>query len=159
MKNLSGRFIGLTAVASLLCSVAFSQAKAPASLTKHVLKVTYFTDSVASAHLSGGGNTPLDTPTTIVCPGTTGTCMIRADALVLLGQSGSTGNVTCTLLDIDNVDVGCPQTGEVGTAFAQFPSSVGFTVSPGSHTVQTWVFVLSDAELGGYQITYRLYKP
>jgi hypothetical protein len=60
--------------------------------TRHVLEGTYNNTSSYESSVSAGTWTSLDTPLTVACPGTTGTCTIQLDGWVESGDGTSTNN-------------------------------------------------------------------
>jgi len=135
-----------------------------APATKHVLVATYYTaGSLGGTSLVPDTLTPVDTPQTISCPGTSGTCLIIADHWLEL-SSGSGGGEVAGCLYVDGVaDSFCEYNeGElpVDGSYNQFSSSHATSgVSHGSHTVQTYVICYNGCNAAYYHINYRIYKP
>jgi hypothetical protein len=129
---------------------------APTALASHALKKTYL--SVGGPGTTGSGFQTIDTQT-VLCPGTSGNCVIQADQWVQLqGAFGKTA--LCLLIDGNLVD-GCFFTGEAlaDGGFAQYSTTHGGSVSFGSHTVTTQVYTDGSALHNHFNITYRVYKP
>src|SRR5260370_17073842 len=58
----------------------------PLTLVHHVLKTMSNTNG--SSFSAGVGFTAVDSPNTVVCPGTAGSCLIQAHQIVQLGNPG-----------------------------------------------------------------------
>jgi hypothetical protein len=110
------------------------------------------------------GFQPIDSPTTVLCPGTSGTCTIVAEENLQL--SGTTaGNRWAICLFVDGTQASqpnCPFLGFVtsdgsyaANSFSQAFSGLSF----GSHTVQSFVYTDSGANRSIYSIHYRVYRP
>ena len=178
--------IGLLVVmAVVICSVAFAGQgpKSPAgafvasnapdqpAAVKHVLKSTYINTCIPSNTcfsftLASGAYTAVDAPTTVVCPGTSGTCLIQADQWLEVGGTTTAGNNTALCLLVDGVIVSaggfaCYYNEETPTdgSFIMGSFSQGTNVSAGSHTVQTTIWTDFGATGAAYTNTYRVYKP
>ena len=134
--------------------------QSPTSLTKHLLKGTYVSVGTAGA-LAGGTFTDIDTASKVVCPGTSGNCLIHADQVFQIGNSSSVGQVAI-LFKVDGQFVdGGPFNGDTPANhhFVSLISSHGTTVPHGTHTVQTVVFTDFNAQGGDYAFQYKVYKP
>lgn len=136
---------------------------APAALTAHVLKKTYNVTDFSGAVLPALTVVDLDSASTIVCPGTSGTCLIQAEQWVQFLGNGTTDNATeiCLLVDGAWVDSFCYFAGELntGTFASQLSTTRGTVVTAGPHTVQTQVMSMGGGNIGYYNLTYRVYKP
>jgi hypothetical protein len=149
--------------------VAPGQVSAPAGesyvlATKHVLQGTYTNFArPGSGTPFGSGVVAIDSPTSISCPGTSGTCTIEYDqSAQILNSSTSNNYGFCIYLDGSQVPPNCPSLGLLaenstftGYSFSQEVSGVPH----GTHTVQTFILTASGGTLGYYTLTYRVYKP
>ena len=136
-----------------------SATQSPTAFTKHVLKGTYITTGTGPT-LAAGFN-QIDAVNTVVCPGTSGNCLIQADQVIQVGGISSAGRIAfCFKVDGTNVD-GCPFNGDTPSNghYATFSFSHGITVPHGTHTVQTVVFSEFAASSGPYTFQYKVYKP
>lgn len=136
-----------------------SATQSPTALTKHLLKGTYVSSGTGPA-LAVGFN-DIDVANKVVCPGTSGNCLIQADQVIQIGNSPSASRIAiCFKVDGSFVD-GCPYNGDTlsNSHFASFNFSHGITVPHGTHTVQTVVFSEFAASSGGYTFQYKVYKP
>lgn len=126
----------------------------------HVLKKTIVNQDSAVVGIPGGF-AALDSPTTVVCPGTSGNCLIAADQNVQVVGSGAGRWAICSQVDGLFMNPPCPFLGRVPTNgdFVAGAFSQNATVSAGSHTVQTFVFTDAAGSKSIYNINYRVYKP
>ena len=144
--------------------IATQQKAAPATVVKgRKLKSTAISQGFSDAYIPAG-LVALDAPTTLNCPGTT-TCTFEADQNVTL--AGPTANnkwLICTQVDGSSMtEPDClTPLGKVSSnafygsgSFAQSQSGI----SPGSHTVQTFVYTDFGAFLGTHAIVYHVYTP
>ncbi len=116
--------------------------------------------------LKTGGFQPLDDATTVTCPDGGGSCLIEFDQYLQIGDN-TTNNRWAICSKLDGVFVStpnCPYQGYThlaGEYFYKVGSFVQFagSVSPGTHTVRT--FVNSDDGLAAatWSIIYRVYQP
>jgi hypothetical protein len=110
----------------------------------------------------GAGFQPIDAVQSFTCPGTT-TCSFTAEQNVqVIGSTASNRWAICTQIDGSFLDKPlCPFQGLVPTSnyeagsFAQ--SQTGLT--PGTHTVQTFLYTDFGATRGIFEIIYRYYRP
>lgn len=133
--------------------------QSPTALTKHLLKGTYVSTGNGPALVVGTNN--IDAVTNVVCPGTSGNCLIHADQVIQIGDT-STASRVAILFKVDGVDVdGGPFNGDTlpNHHFTTFSYSHGITVPHGTHTVQTVVFSEFAAKSGNYTFQYKVYKP
>ena len=107
---------------------------------------------------------PLDSPITISCSAKSGgSCTFSAEQWVqVAGTTADNRILMCTYLDGflafgTCVFSGLVPTGSFFAAFSYVQTLKG--VSPGSHTVQTFVNTDNGGTLGSYTITYRVYQP
>jgi hypothetical protein len=106
----------------------------------------------------------IDSPLTVVCPGTSGTCTIVAEQNLQLSGT-TTGNRWSTCLAVDGVyssEPYCPYMGYVPSdgSFTTGSFSQAFSGLPvGRHTVQSFLYTFSGGSRSIYSIHYRVYKP
>jgi hypothetical protein len=138
----------------------FSDVSPPA--VKEVLQGTV-SNAARPAFFSslGSGTVAIDSPTTVTCPGTSGTCTIEFDQNMQL-TGGTSGDLIgfCASLDGSVPSPGCPNVGPfpmvaTGVAFSQ--SIPG--VPHGTHTVQSLISSSSGGSMGFYTMVYHVYKP
>lgn len=141
-----------------------SSQEAAVSPPKHALVATYISNgNLGGFFINHDTFVPIDSPQTITCPGTSGTCLIQADHWVeVQGHSSFNEILGCLFVDgkadsnCGAVDDDIPSTGD----FVQATSSHFVSgVSHGTHTVQTFVFTGQDAQAAYFNINYRVYKP
>jgi hypothetical protein len=133
--------------------------QAPAALTKHVLKGTYI--SVGSNVALGAGFTNVDAVNNVVCPGTSGNCLIQADLFLQVGNTTAASNRVAACFLVDGVYASCPYNGEtlVNGHYSTYTYSSGLTVPHGTHTVQTQAYTDFGGTAANFNFTYRVYKP
>jgi len=133
--------------------------QSPTASTKHLLKGTYVSAGIAGA-LGAGSFTNIDDASNVVCPGTSGNCLILADQVFQIGGTSSASRVAI-LLRVDGNLGDSPYNGDTlaNRHFASLTSSHGITVPHGTHTVQTVVFTELAAQGGSYVFQYKVYKP
>lgn len=150
-------------------SVAISTSEeTPAFATNEVLYRTYIFHG-SGPSIPAGTWTAVDSPHTIQCPGTTGSCTITADISVQEGGGSVASNTGAVALEVDGSLVcnsdpsnGChyalriPPDGRFGEA-NELNSLSG--VAAGAHTVQTFVYADDGASGGFYNIRYAVYRP
>jgi hypothetical protein len=115
---------------------------------------------------AGGGTQPLDDATTVTCPVGGGSCLIEFDQYVQIGSS-ATNNRWAICSKLDGVFVStpnCPYQGYTnfgGNYFYKVGSFVQFagSVSPGTHTVRTFIDSDDGLTVGIWSLTYRVYQP
>jgi len=163
---------GLFASASMLAQDA--QARPP--LKPPVMRLTHL-PPVAVKHTGNGvyintGNlattipaatfTAVDAPITVVCPGTSGNCLLQADEWIQTGLGSTTFNEFALCFYVDGVSIGsCWYNGSTPAdgSFVLGTTSAGKTVPHGAHTVQTFVYSINGAYMSYFNNTYRIYKP
>jgi hypothetical protein len=126
----------------------------------HTLKNTYINANAADVAEAAGFNA-IDAPTTVLCPGTSGTCIIQADEWIQLNGAAGNRVAICFYVDGTAVD-GCYFTGETladGLFMQQSTSHASNAVSAGNHTVQTVLYTDVGAFVAFYNFNYRVYKP
>jgi hypothetical protein len=130
--------------------------------TLQIIKNTYIVNGFSGASIPVEVSTPVDSSSTVTCPGTKN-CLIQADQWVQFYGNGTSGNATGICLSVDGawINNACYWAGELNTGVnaSQLSTSQGYTVTPGKHTVQTQVFSLYGGSLGIYSLTYRVYVP
>jgi len=107
------------------------------------------------------GPPSIDAVSNVVCPGTSGNCLIHADQVFQIGNTSAAGRVAI-IFKVDGVDVDSdPFNGDTlaNHHFTSLISSHGITVPHGTHTVQTVVFTEFAAQGGNYAFQYKVYKP
>jgi len=132
------------------------------SLVAHTLKTTYVSSGALDETLSSG-YVAIDSANTITCPGTSGNCLVQADSWVEVGDESYTGNRVANCLYVDGTLVNgtCYYSGEVPAddSYFQSSSSISTTVKFGKHTVQTYIYTTDGANVGYYNINYKVFKP
>ena len=156
----------------VLAGVAFAQAThksaAPAAQFPtsgpHMLKATYVSSGSLNVKVLPAGDMPVDAVQTITCPGTTGTCLIQADAWVQVGESGTAGNEVALSLFVDGKEVNA--TGFYGSEipldynWIQTSTSISVAGIPvGVHHVQMHMYTDFGASANYYNINYKVFKP
>jgi hypothetical protein len=131
----------------------------------HTLYATYakYNDTIT---LKAAGYAQLDDATTVTCPVGGGSCLIEFDQFVEIGSS-ATDNRWAICSQLDGVFVSapnCPYQGYAdfgGNYFYKVGSSFQFagSVSPGTHTVQTFVNSDYGLAVGGWSLKYQVYQP
>jgi hypothetical protein len=149
------------ATGAALAAAGFLSATLPAvaaGAVKHVLKGTYIDGGAISVAFEtpGGG---LDTPAAITCPGTK-SCTLEAEQVVFVGGSNNQYGI-CLYVDGKVISAGCLYSGRGAAdgSFAMTTITQATTLTPGPHTVQTFLAtdVIMDARY--YSATYRVYQP
>jgi hypothetical protein len=151
-------------------SVVVPTSPVPAALASNrVLQRIYLFRGTGPSSIPASTWTAFDSPHTIQCPGTTGTCTITSDISLQVGQATTASNDTAVALAVDGTIVctvdatgGChysieaPQDGKFVEAneLNQF-SGVGL----GNHIVQTFVWSDNGAVGGFYNVRVTVYKP
>ena len=137
------------------------------AVTEHVLAETYLVignggpsgTSVPAATL-----TPIDSPSTVVCPAIgTDTCTILANQFFQTTGSQTSNNFAiCLYVDDNLIPNSCwfnNDTPNDGTFVQGTASNWETGVSPGSHTVQTFVLSNKGCLYGNYTFQYIVYQP
>lgn len=147
--------------ASPFSPVAAGQLKVqpPTVLTARHLKSTALSTG-SSGVTAGPGFAAIDQVTTLRCPGTK-TCTFEADQNV--EASGSWDNNRwgiCTKVDGTYMPY-CPYLGYLTNGGFQAGSFIASMsgLSPGSHSVQTFIYTDDGAQIDIYAILYRVYTP
>jgi len=150
-------------------SVAISTSEAtPAFATNEVLNRNYIFHG-SGPSIPAGTWTAVDSPHTIQCPGTTGSCTITADISVQEGIGSTASNGGAVALEVDGSLV-CNSDSSNGCHYAvEIPSDGRFVeanelnslsgVALGAHTVQTFVWSDHGASGAFYNIRYAVYRP
>jgi hypothetical protein len=131
----------------------------PATLVHHVLK--NMSNTTGTGFTVAAGFNAVDSANTVVCPGTSGTCLIQAQEWAQVGGNASGGRVAICFF-VDGVDInGCYFNGEMPADgnYAMFSVTQGIPVAFGSHTVQTYVYSDGGGAGGLYNFNYNVYKP
>ncbi len=130
----------------------------------HTLYATYvkYNNTVT---FKGTGYAQLDDASTVTCP-EGGSCLIEFDQFVEVGGSGSDNPwAICSTLDGNLVsEPSCPWQGFVnfgGNYFWKSASGFQFAggVSPGTHTVQTFIYSQDGVTVGIWALKYQVYQP
>jgi len=135
--------------------------------TKHMVEGWYINSGEYTTNggfVSPAELVPIDTPLTVSCPGTTGTCTIQADMWVMTGGQSFPDNTYFLCLYVDSSpalncanNVGATQSD--GTYTQGSTSEIVFGVARGNHTVQTKFESGDGAYVAYYNFNYRVYKP
>lgn len=144
--------------------VIVSVAVAALAATNHVLQKSYISQgTLVGAFFPAFTYTAVDSPQTVTCPGTSGTCTIQADHWVeMKGSSPANQAWVCLAVDgtLDNfcgfLDDKIPPDG----SWVQATSSHNVSGVPvGTHTVQTFANSQAGINVSYFNINYRVYKP
>lgn len=104
-------------------------------------------------------NLPLDDPTTVVCPSSRG-CTLEIEQSVSVGGVDSVGNWCGPFAQVDGqwTPYG-PPAGETPTdkSFILTGSIQTTTLTPGKHTVQSFIYSYFGLTVWSYHVTYRVY--
>jgi hypothetical protein len=108
------------------------------------------------------GFAPVDAATNLRCPGTR-TCTFEADQNLQVFSSTSTAWAICTSVDGNFMaEPSCPYLGLAGgTGFFQtgtFAQSMS-GITPGTHSVQTFVYSDNGLDVYNYAFVYHIYTP
>jgi hypothetical protein len=139
-----------------------TSSEVPPPVVKQVLQGTAINASRPTFFAAfGAGTVPIDSPTTILCPGTSGTCTIEFDqSAQLTGGSGGDFFNFCISVDGSIPSPGCPTSGIVPTSGTAFSFSQAVSGVPhGTHMVQSLIESVSGGSIGFYTMTYHVYKP
>jgi len=139
------------------------EAVAPSAVVKHVLKNMYNSNCV-SASCPGGDMfaafNPIDSPITVSCPGTSGTCLIQADQWIQVDFVPGDAIAICLYVDGVSVNDCYSDGGASSNPFTMCSVSQGKVVSHGSHTVQTQVYDFNGgSDYVYYNFNYSVFKP
>ena len=151
----------LSAVAALLFVARVGVAQSV--YAGRFLNATRFTTNASGAVVTiPSGMVALDSPGTINCPGTAGTCTLEVDQHVQVGGSKVASNQVAICTMVDGALLPCPILGVV--PLSGFWTTPGFVqvrsgLALGPHTVQTFVSTSAEALRGYYSVAYRIYKP
>jgi hypothetical protein len=144
-------------------ALATPKSQFPVSFAQHTLKQTYIVSAFSGVSFTGGNYTAIDAPHKVLCPGTTGSCLIQADSWVQFGGNGTSDNATRISLFVDGIEVETYLAGELPTGFyyGNLSNSSGITVPFGTHTIQTFAWSVGGGggTVGYYNLAYRIYKP
>jgi hypothetical protein len=134
--------------------------------TNHALNRTYITSGNYASTVFPAGSTAIDSPQTIQCPGTTGTCTIEAVMSVETGLTTTLGSPNNFALGaavdgsfLDGAQYYVANTPNDGSFVTGTRSTSGSGFLHGFHTVQTFIFSNNGAPVQQYNITYHVYKP
>jgi hypothetical protein len=138
---------------------------APVAAVNHSLQRTYISSGTDSGASFPGGYvlTAVDSPQSVFCPGTSGTCTIQADHWVEM-QGSTTRNEAAVCLAVDGVfDNNCGFLEDKippDLSWLQVSSSHGMSgVHLGTHTVQTFAESTYGMYVAYFNINYRVYRP
>jgi hypothetical protein len=150
-------------------SVSLS-ATAATLATNQVLQRNYLVHGTQSGTFFPAGTFKgVDSPRKVECPGTSGKCTIAANMWVQTGLSSTSPNNYAVCLFVDGVNVDSSNSSN-GCHFTEdTPSTGSFVegselnqlsgVSPGLHTVQTFLFSNNGTPVYNFNISYQVYKP
>lgn len=161
MKKLMIALAGMALVVSTSMAMA-GNASSPAGSGVVKPQVIKFKDSIiqygsGGASLTGGSFTAIDSAETFTCGSS---CTLTVSAMVQL-EAGSGNNwAICAEVDGTLINPACPYQGNTADtgSYVTGNSQQNYTVSAGSHTVQTTVYVSSTTTLANWQTTQSLYK-
>lgn len=129
----------------------------------HSLLATYFTQLSTSSSTpitAGSENNPIDDVTTFKCPWRG--CTLEIEQSVQMCNGSVSSNRWATLVQVDGTWAGySPYVGEVPADGDCVLATTNQTtpVTPGKHTVQSFVYADDAAELANWHINYRVYIP
>jgi hypothetical protein len=129
----------------------------------HTLLTTYFNQlstSSATPITAASFDNPIDNPTTFRCPWPG--CTLEIEQSVQMCYGSDTGNRWALLAKMDGIWLDySPYVGEVpsDTDCVLATSNQTTAVTPGRHTVQSFVYADDAADLGSWHINYRVYVP
>jgi hypothetical protein len=137
----------------------------PVAAVSHSVKGIYLSSGTDNG-ASFPGNytlTAVDSPQSVVCPGTSGTCTIQADHWVEM-QGSTLSNEAAVCLAVDGVfDNNCGFFEDKippDSSWLQVTSSHAMSgVRPGTHTLQTFAESTYGMNVAYFNINYRVYKP
>jgi hypothetical protein len=131
---------------------------------KHILEGTYINSGLYESTTSAGVYTPIDSATTVQCPGTSGTCTISADMWAANGNANTTDNENELCLYVDgnpapncNYWIGLTPTNNYWTGSSNSQSVSN--LSTGAHIVQTYFWSKNGAKVSYYKFNYQVFKP
>jgi hypothetical protein len=143
---------------------------APTLHTNQVLQGSHLVHGTrAGTFFPAGTFTAVDRLGTVQCPGTSGNCTIAANMWVQTGLSSTSPNnyAVCLFVDGNSVDSsdtsnGCHYTEDTPST-GSFIEGSGLNqlsgVSPGLHTVQTFLYTNNGTPVYNFNISYQVYKP
>jgi len=142
----------------LLHSAAAEQSRTPKQ--KSATDISWGNPGGSGGTLLSEGYNAVDSPFTINCKSASG-CTIEIDAMVGLGKGSNESEwAICAFVDGSPVQTPpCWQQGYIYNNFVTGNSRQNATVTLGTHTVQTEVFLNSSAYLENWQSDYILYTP
>lgn len=131
----------------------------------HSLQRTYISSGTDNGASFPGSFvfTAVDSPQSVSCPGTSGTCTIQADHWVEM-QGSTTSNEAAVCLAVDGVfDSNCGFLEDKippDLSWLQVTSSHAMSgVHLGTHTVQTFAGSTNGMNVAYFNINYRVYRP
>jgi hypothetical protein len=100
----------------------------------------------------------LDDPTTVVCPSRRG-CVLEIEQSLSVGGVDSTGNWCGPFVEVDGIGNPAPPAGETPTDFSYIHTGSIWTttLTPGKHTVQSFIYSYHGLYVWSYHNTYRVY--
>lgn len=169
----------LVLLMSLMGTVVLLGAQEPAQINNNPLTAVGNDTEIGGAHtlyatyakynntttIVGGGWQRVDDATTATCPVGGGSCLIEFDQYVQIGSS-ATDDVWAICSQVDGVFVSTPgctiqgYTHIAGEYFYKVGSFVQFAggVSPGTHTLQTFVYSPAGLTKADWSLIYRVYQ-
>lgn len=130
----------------------------------HTLLTTYFTQAYVFPHITyetGDEYLAVDDPTTIKCPFFRG-CTLEIEQSVDVGGVTSSGNWWGPFVQVDGSYTDySPPVGETPTdgSYVLVTSNQSTPLTPGKHTVQSFVYSYFGLYICSYHINYRVYIP
>ena len=108
----------------------------------------------------GAGYHNLDAPTSIKCSNAAG-CTISVGATAQVAPPAGATWAICAAVDGAYIAPACPFMGVLPGGGSYVAGSERFhaTITQGTHTVQSQVYISATSLLGNWQVDYMLYKP
>jgi hypothetical protein len=133
----------------------------PAAGVLHVSKGFYENWGTQAVQTAYFGNTPLDAQTTIKCPGLKA-CSLHTVAQVQWLPSVTAGEWDiCVMVDGHFINKACYFQGTVSMAngFVSGTDLENWAMTPGTHTVQSFIYTEQVGTVASYQIDYMISVP
>ena len=128
----------------------------------HVPQWVYINEFATPGPIAHNQWAAIDHPTTVNCPGTSGTCTIELQLGFTLYAGFSGGNDAYACPQVDGVFLNdCGYTSAVPADGSPDARTVTFiaTVPSGNHTVQAFAWIPFTVWIGRYVTIYRIYQP
>ncbi len=144
--------------------------KASVATNQALLRNYFVNGNQNGTSFAAGEYTAVDSPLTVQCPGSSGTCTIVADMWVQSGGASSASNNYAVCLYVDGVNVATSGDGSNGCHYTENTPSDGTFIEAGEentlsgvalgdHTVQTFLYTNNGTPVSFYNISYHVYKP